>query len=214
MKLLREEIEDFEVITESTKDGNKNHYIHGIFMQAESKNQNGRIYPKHVMESGVNKYIEELVSKNRAVGTLDHEDTPRVSSDRVSHLITDLRMEGNDVIGKAKVLETICGKQLKAMIEGGVNFGVSSRALGSLKEENGAKIVQPDFTISAIDAVLNPSCRAAFVEGILEEAEWVMINGEWVKSHLEESQKRIHKSTKKEIESVALQIWENYVRNL
>jgi hypothetical protein len=214
MKLLTEQVEDFEILAESTKEGKKNYYIRGIFMQAESKNQNGRLYPKHVMESGVNKYIEDYVSKNRGVGTLDHENTPQISSDRISHLVTELKMEGNDVYGKAKILETNCGKQLIAMIDGGVNFGVSSRALGSLKEENGTKIVQPDFTLAAIDAVLNPSCRAAFVEGLLEEAEWVMINGEWIQKHLEHSQKLIKTASSREIESVALKIFENYISTL
>lgn len=214
MKLLTEQVEDFEILAESTKEGKKNYYIRGIFMQAESKNQNGRIYPKSVMESGVNKYIEDFVSRNRAVGTLDHENTPQISSDRISHLITELKMDGNDVYGKAKILETNCGKQLIAMIDGGVNFGVSSRALGSLKEDNGIKIVQPDFTLAAIDAVLNPSCRAAFVEGILEEAEWIMVNGEWVQKHLEHSQTLIKKASKKDIEQVALRIFENYMDSL
>jgi len=217
MKLLREDIEDFEVLTESTKDGSKNYYIQGPFMQADTPNRNGRMYPRSVMESAVGKYIEEMVSKNRAVGTLGHEESPKISEHKISisHLITDLRFEGNDVWGKAKVLETASGKELKALIEGGVSFGCSSRALGSLKEgANGIKVVQDDFTISCVDAVLQPSGMSCWVDGIMEEAEWIMVNGEWVKSNLEKSQEMIRKASKHDIEKVALQIFENYINRL
>ena len=215
MKLLREDIEDFEVLTESTKDGSKNYYIQGPFMQADTPNRNGRMYPRSVMERAVEKYIEEMVSKNRAVGTLGHEDSPKISETKISHLITDLRFEGNDVWGKAKVLETASGKELKALIDGGVSFGCSSRALGSLKEgSNGIKVVQDDFTISCVDAVLQPSGLSCWVDGIMEEAEWVMVNGEWVKSNLERSQEMIRKASKQDIENVALQIFENYINRL
>lgn len=215
MKLLREDIEDFEVLTESTKDGSKNYYIQGPFMQADTPNRNGRMYPRSVMERAVEKYIEEMVSKNRAVGTLGHEESPKISENKISHLITDLRFEGNDVWGKAKVLETASGKELKALIEGGVSFGCSSRALGSLKEgSNGIKVVQDDFTISCVDAVLQPSGMSCWVDGIMEEAEWIMVNGEWVKSNLEKSQEMIRKASKHDIEKVALQIFENYINRL
>jgi Prohead core protein serine protease len=215
MKLLREDIEDFEVLTESTKEGKKNYYIHGPFMQAETVNRNGRMYPMSIMAPAVEKYIEEMVSKNRAVGTLGHEDTPKISENKISHLITDLKFEGNNVWGKAKVLETAAGKELQALIDGGVSFGCSSRALGSLKEgENGVKVVQSDFSISCVDAVLQPSGMSCWVDGIMEEAEWVMRNGEWVKTHLERSQEMIKRASKKDIENVALQIFENYINRL
>jgi hypothetical protein len=156
-----------------------------------------------------------MVSKNRAVGTLGHEESPKISENKISHLITDLRFEGNDVWGKAKVLETASGKELKALIEGGVSFGCSSRALGSLKEgANGIKVVQDDFTISCVDAVLQPSGMSCWVDGIMEEAEWIMVNGEWVKSNLEKSQEMIRKASKHDIEKVALQIFENYINRL
>ena len=166
------------------------------------------------MESAVNKFVEELVSKNRAVGTLGHEDSPRVSENKISHLITDLWFDGNDVYGKAKVLETAAGKELQALIEGRVSFGCSSRALGSLREENGIKVVQNDFTISTVDAVLQPSGIDCWVSGILEEAEWIMVNGEWVQSNLESAKSQIQKASKKEIEAVALNIWESFVNKL
>jgi hypothetical protein len=215
MKLLREDIEDFEVITESTQSGSKNYYIQGPFMQCDTPNRNGRLYPRSVMEKAVNKYIEEMVSKCRSVGTLGHEDSPRISETKISHLITELKFDGNDVWGKAKVLETASGKELKALIDGGVSFGCSSRALGSLKEGmNGVKVVQDDFSISCVDAVLQPSGLSCWVDGIMEEAEWVMVNGEWVKSNLEEAQQKIKKASKKDIEKVALQIFENYINRL
>ncbi len=216
MKLLREDIEDFEILTESTKEGKKNYYIHGIFMQAEKGNRNGRMYPKQVMENAVNKYFSEFVSKNRAVGTLGHEDSPKVSENKISHLITDLRMDGNDVYGKAKVLETVAGKELQALIEGGVSFGCSSRALGSLKEgQNGIKIVQDDFMISTVDAVLQPSGIDCWVDGIMEEADWLYIDGKgWIQQYVEESKTLIKKASKKDIEKVALSIFENYINKL
>lgn len=220
MKLLVEDIEDFEVITESTKDGKKNYYIQGPFMQCETVNRNGRVYPLSIMENAVNKYVEEFVSKNRGLGTLGHENSPRVSEDKVSHLVKELKFDGNDVWGKAKVLETKHGKELAALIEGGVNFGCSSRALGSLKEgvhngRTGVKIVQDDFTISCIDAVLSPSGISCYVEGIYEGAEWVFVENQgWVEQYKEEAQQQIRKASRKDVEKVALQIFENYITRL
>lgn len=215
MKLLIEDIEDFEVITESTKSGSKNYYIQGPFMQWGIKNRNGRVYPKEVMESAVNKYIDELVSKNRAVGTLGHEESPKISEHKISHVVKELKFEGNDVYGKALVLDTNSGKELKALIDGGVSFGCSSRALGSLKEENGIKVVQSDFTISCIDAVLQPSGMSCYVEGILEDVDWMFVNGQgWVQQYREESKKILKNTKSKDIEKVALQIFENYINNL
>jgi hypothetical protein len=214
MKFLREEITDFEVLVESSG-RQKNHYIQGPFMQWGIPNRNGRLYPESVMKSGVGKYLDEYVSKKRAVGTLGHEDTPKISENKVSHIITELEFRGNDVWGKAKVLETTHGKELKALIEGGVSFGCSSRALGSLKEENGVRVVQPDFTISCVDAVLQPSGISCWVDGIMENAEWVFVNGEgWVQEYKEESIKTLKKTKKADIERVALQIFENYINKL
>jgi hypothetical protein len=214
MKFLIENIDEFEILTEDSKDGKKDHWIKGIFMQAEVKNRNGRLYPRSVMEGALHKYVEEMVSKKRAVGELSHPEVPTINPDRVSHLVTELTFQNNDVIGKAKILNTPCGKILKALIEGGVSFGVSSRALGSLKEESGVKIVQPDLSLSAIDAVMNPSAPMAFVDAIMEEEEWVFNNGEWVKSHLEHSQILVRESSSKDLEKVALNIFKNYINSL
>lgn len=215
MKLLREDIEDFEVLTESTASGSKNYYIQGPFMQWGVPNRNGRLYPKDVMESAVQKYVEELVDKNRAVGTLGHEDSPKISENKISHIVKELKFEGNDVWGKAKVLETAAGKELKALIEGGVSFGCSSRALGSLKEENGVKIVQPDFTIACVDAVLQPSGISCWVDGIMEGVDWVFVDGQgWVQQYREEARNTLRKTKSKDIEAVALKIFENYINRL
>lgn len=215
MKLLIEEIQDFEVLTES-KEGKKYHYIQGPFMQAETANRNGRLYPMEVMQKAVNNYISEYVDKNRAVGTLGHEDTPKVSENKVSHLITSLKFDGNDVIGRAKVLETAAGKELAALIEGGVSFGCSSRALGSLKEgANGIKVVQDDFVIATVDAVLQPSGMSCWVDAVMEDADWIFVDGRgWVQQYREEAKKILSKTTSKDIERVALKIFENYMNKL
>lgn len=220
MKLLVENNDDFEYITESTKDGKKNYFVHGPFMQCEMVNRNRRVYPINVMETAVNKYIEERVSKNRGAGELNHPSTPTLNPDRISHLVTELYFDKNNVMGKAKILEdTVCGKQAKALIEGGFNLGISSRALGSLKEgefngERGIKIVQPDLVISCLDLVADPSGPDCYLEGIMEEAEWVLLNGEWVQNNLEEAQKQIRKASRKDVEKVALKIFENFIKSI
>lgn len=216
MKLLREDIEDFQILTEATKSGQQCYYIYGPFMQAETANRNGRMYPMPVMEKAVKKYVEELVEKNRAVGTLGHEESPKISENKISHLITELKFSGNDVLGKAKVLDTASGKELQALISGGVSFGCSSRALGSLKEgENGIKIVQDDFVISCVDAVLSPSGISCYVEGIYEDVDWVFVDGQgWVQQYREQARDIIKKTSQKDIEKVALSIFENYIKRL
>jgi hypothetical protein len=220
MKLLIENIEDFEVITESSKTGKKNYFIQGPFMQAESLNRNGRVYPMQIMQPAVEKYINEMVSKNRAVGQLGHPDTPKLEEGKISHLITELKFDGNNVLGKAKVLDTTCGKELQALIDGGVSFGCSSRALGSLKEgtfgeHSNVKIVQDDFTLSTVDVVLNPSAPNAWVDAVMENADWIYIDGKgWVSEFVETAQKTIRKASKRDIENVALQIFENYINRL
>lgn len=219
MKLLIETSDNFEFITE-VSEKKKNYYIHGPFMQCEMINRNNRVYPKSVMESAVRTYIDEFVSKQRGAGELSHPQTPALNPDRISHLVTELYFDNNNVMGKAKILEdTVCGKQAKALIEGGFNLGISSRSLGSLVEgsyngKNGVKIVQPDLVISCLDLVANPSGPDCYVQGIMEEADWVLLNGEWVKKHLEEAQTTIKKAPKKEIEQVALKIFESFITSL
>ena len=158
MKLITEYTEtDVQCIVEKKEDGSKTHVIEGVFMQAESKNRNGRIYPKAVMESAVKKYVDEQVSKDRAVGELNHPEGPTVNLDKVSHKITELKFEGNDVMGKARILDTPMGNIVKGLLEGGVQLGVSTRGMGSLEQRNGTMYVKDDFMLNTVDIVQDPS---------------------------------------------------------
>lgn len=179
MKLITEfnENNDVECIIEAKEDGEKSYVIEGIFAQADKKNRNGRVYPKMIMESAVGKYVTEQVNKKRAVGELNHPEGPTVNLDKVSHLITDLKMEGKDVIGKAQILDTPMGKIVKGLLSGGVRLGVSTRGMGSLENRNGVNYVKEDFILSTVDIVQDPSAPDAFVNGIMEGVDWVWNNG-------------------------------------
>jgi hypothetical protein len=178
MKLITEYKEsDVHCIVEAKTDGSKNYLIEGIFAQAESKNRNGRVYPRAIMESAVNKYVTEQVITKRAVGELNHPEGPSVNLDKVSHLITDLVWEGNDVMGKAQILDTPMGKIVKGLLDGGVQLGVSTRGMGSLEQRNGVMVVKDDFILNTIDIVQDPSAPNAFVNGIMEGVDWVWNNG-------------------------------------
>ena len=178
MKLIREEVEDVQIITEANENGEKDLFITGPFLQAEVVNRNGRKYPGHIMEREVARYIKEAVSKGRAVGELGHPQGPSINLDRISHKIVELRKEGNNYIGKAKILNTPAGDIARGLIKGGVQLGVSSRGMGSLKPRNGINEVQDDFYLAtAADIVHDPSAPDAFVNGIMEGVEWVWDNG-------------------------------------
>jgi len=178
MKLISEYVEnDLQCIVEKKEDGGKNYVIEGVFAQADQKNRNGRIYPKAIMERAVGKYVTDQVSKKRAVGELNHPEGPTVNLDKVSHLITDLKFEGNDVVGKAQILDTPMGQIVKGLLEGGVQLGVSTRGMGSLEQRNGAMYVKDDFILSTVDIVQDPSAPDAFVNGIMEGVDWVWNNG-------------------------------------
>ena len=178
MKLISEYVEnDIECIVEAKENGEKNYVIEGVFAQADQKNRNGRIYPKPIMEKAVNTYVENQVSKKRAVGELNHPEGPTVNLDKVSHFITDLKLEGNNVIGKAQILDTPMGKIVKGLLEGGVQLGVSTRGMGSLEQRNGVMYVKEDFILSTVDIVQDPSAPDAFVNGIMEGVDWVWNNG-------------------------------------
>ena len=178
MKLISEFKEDnLQCIVEKKENGDKNYVIEGIFIQTESKNRNGRIYPKPIMEAAVDRYVQEQVSKKRAVGELNHPEGPTVNLDKVSHLITDLKFEGNDVVGKAQILDTPMGKIVKGLLDGGVQLGVSTRGMGSLEQKNGAMYVKDDFILNTVDIVQDPSAPDAFVNGIMEGVDWVWNNG-------------------------------------
>ena len=176
MKLITEMYDDFQILTEG-KNG-KDMKIQGVFMQAETKNRNGRVYPFGVLEKEVNRYNKELVEKKRAFGELGHPDGPTVNLDRVSHLIEELVPEGKNIIGKAKILDTPNGKIVKELLNAGAKLGVSSRGMGTLEKKGNTNYVKDDFYLAtAGDIVADPSAPEAFVEGIMEGKEWIWDNG-------------------------------------
>ena len=178
MKLISESIEDIEYITEDDAEGKKNYRIKGVFLQAEIKNRNGRIYPMPVLEKEVSRYNKEYIQKKRAFGELGHPDGPTVNLERVSHMITSLSPDGKNFIGEAKITDTPYGKIVKNLIDEGAKLGVSSRGMGSLEPRRGAQVVKDDFYLAtAADIVADPSAPNAFVEGIMEGREWIWDNG-------------------------------------
>lgn len=215
MKLIKEEVTDVQVLIEEDKStGKKNYFIEGIFMQAERQNKNGRVYPMRVLQNEVNRYNNEYVLKNRAFGELGHPDTTSINLDRVSHMITNLRPEGNNFIGKSKVLDTPMGNIVKGLLDGGACLGVSTRGVGSLKAHNGYQLVQDDFKLAtAADIVADPSAPDAFVSGIMENYDWWLDSntGEWHKRYIEEAKKEIKAASKSDIERVAINLFERYV---
>jgi Prohead core protein serine protease len=219
MKLITELVEEVQYVTEAKENGEKQHYIHGIFLQSERKNRNGRIYPKSVMEKEVNRYISEVMHKNRAYGELGHPEGPQINLDRVSHIITELKWDGDNVIGKAKLTDTPMGNIARGLLASGANLGVSSRALGSLQPDNrtGAMIVQPDLRLAtAADIVADPSAPDAFVEGIMEGVEWIYdsAKGSWHEEKLDNMKRAIHKMSITQLEEQKLAIFENYISSL
>ena len=214
MRLITELTEDIKYLTEE-KDGKKALYIEGPFLVSERVNKNKRMYKEEVMRNEVNRYNEEYITKNRAFGELGHPDTPSINLDRVSHLIVGLRQEGNVWIGKAKILETPMGNIARQIIEGGGQLGVSSRGLGSLKMENGINVVQNDFHLAtAADIVADPSAPGAFVQGIMEGKEWMLVDGKYTEMQYEQDKKQIVEASIKDIERVSLQIFQNFLRKL
>jgi hypothetical protein len=214
MKLITETIQDVKVITEE-KNGVQSLYITGPFLVGEQKNRNGRIYPQSILEKEVKRYNEEYVTKNRAFGELGHPDSPSINLDRVSHLITSLKQEGATFIGKAKILETPMGKIAKSLLEGGATLGVSSRGMGSLKEVNGANMVQDDYYLAtAADIVADPSAPGAFVSGIMEGKEWVWDNGIIKEVDVVEMYDEIRMAKHRQVEEISLRIFENFLSKL
>jgi len=215
MKLITEEILDIQYLVETNKDGTKSQYITGIFMQAEKVNRNGRVYPMNVLAKEADRYNREYVQKNRAFGELGHPENPQINLDRVSHMITSLHPDGTNFIGKAKILDTPNGKIVKSLLDGGASLGVSTRGVGSLKAHNGFQQVQDDYKLAtAADVVADPSAPEAFVRGIMEGREWVFLNGQWTEQSNDYARKLIKESSKHELESVALKIFENYISKL
>ena len=178
MKLISEHVDEIEYITEADDEGKKNYKIRGVFMQAEVKNRNNRMYPQHVLEKEVKRYNKEYVQQKRAFGELGHPDGPTVNLERVSHMITKLYPDGKNFIGEAKIMGTPYGKIVKNLIDEGAKLGVSSRGMGSLEPRRNMQVVKDDFYLAtAADIVADPSAPNAFVEGIMEGKEWVWENG-------------------------------------
>ena len=215
MKLITEYVEqDIEVIQEQKKNGEKNFFIEGVFMQAAKKNRNGRVYEKATLENAVEKYVTEQVKQGRAVGELNHPEGPTVNLDKVSHKINDLHWQGNDVVGKASILKTPMGKIVEGLLEGGVKLGVSSRGMGSLVSKNGAQYVGDDFMLSTVDIVQDPSAPSAFVNGVMEGVEWVWDNGLIRQQDIEIIETEIKSAPRKDLQDVEIRAFKNFLSKL
>ena len=216
MKLIRENIEEVKFLTEATENGKKNLYITGPFLVYDKPNKNNRLYTKNTLSKEVGRYNEEFVKTNRALGELGHPDTPSINLERVSHKIVSLEDNGEAFIGKAMILETPYGQIVKNFIDSGVNLGVSSRGMGSLMQtKEGYNLVQDDFKLAtAADIVADPSAPGAFVNGIMENKEWLFVDGRFVEADIESAKKQIRQASRKDIEQVALTLFENFIRKL
>tara|TARA_B100000519_G_C14242268_1_gene437904 strand:+ start:1518 stop:2177 length:660 start_codon:yes stop_codon:yes gene_type:complete len=212
MKLITEyTTSDVQCIVEKKENGEKKYVIEGVFAQADKKNRNGRVYPKPILENAVNKYVKEQVKTHRAVGELNHPEGPTVNLDKVSHLITDLKFEGTNVVGKAQVLPTPMGKIVEGLLEGGVQLGVSTRGMGSLVQKNGAMEVGKDFILSTVDIVQDPSAPEAFVNGVMEGVDWVWNNGILSPQVIEEMETEIRTAPKKYSSTVQIREFKNFL---
>ena len=214
MKLITETTEDIKYLKEE-KDGKTNLFIEGVFLQSDLKNRNGRVYPREIIQREVNRYVKESIDKKRAMGELGHPDGPTINLDRVSHMITSLREDGSNYIGKAKILDTPMGNIVKNLIDEGASLGVSSRGLGTLKEKNGINEVQDDFVLStAADIVADPSAPDAFVRGIMEHKEWVMVEGAWMEQEIDAAVRRIKRAGSRELEEEKMAVFSSFMNKL
>lgn len=220
MKLIAELNEQASAQIQESEEGNRDYFIEGVFLQAEKKNKNKRVYPKDILEKEINRYVAENINHNRGMGELGHPDGPEINLDRVSHKIVELNQKGNDFHGKAKVMDTPNGQIVKNLIDEDVTFGVSSRGLGSLKEKNGANYVQEDYYLATpADIVANPSAPDAFVDGIMEGAEWIYENGKLRKiddpeQWMEETKKQVVRVPKAQLEEWKLKKWREFINSL
>jgi hypothetical protein len=214
MKLITEQIEDVQILTEE-RDGKKLLYIEGVFLQSELKNRNGRVYPFEVLNREVERYTEEYVKPKRALGELGHPDGPTINLDRVSHRIVDLRSEGHNFIGKAQILDTPMGNIAKSLLGEGVQLGVSSRGMGSIDKREDISIVRDDFFLTtAADIVADPSAPDAFVNGIMEGKEWIWDNGILKEAKVDKYRRYIDEATRQNLEQRTLKVFEDFLSNL
>jgi hypothetical protein len=216
MKLIRENIESVKYLTEASESGKKNLYIEGTFLVGDAINKNNRMYEMRTLRNEVARYTKELIETNRALGELGHPDTPSINLERVCHKIVSLKEDGNTFYGKALILDTPYGQIVKNFIENGVNLGVSSRALGSVAmTKEGYNLVQDDLRLAtAADIVADPSAPGAFVNGIMENKEWMFVEGRFVEADFDNAKRQIQRASSKQIEAVALGLFENYLRKL
>jgi hypothetical protein len=214
MKLIRETVEDVKYLIEASENGKKNLYIEGTFLVGNKVNRNNRMYKMDTLRREVNRYNEEYIKTNRALGELGHPDTPSLNLERVSHKIVSLKEDGDIFYGKALILDTPYGQIVKNFIENDVSIGVSSRALGSVAmTKEGYNLVQDDLRLAtAADIVADPSAPGAFVQGIMENKEWMMVDGKFVEADFDHAKKHIQAASSKQIEEVALKLFENYLR--
>jgi len=215
MKLITEHIDqDLDIICEAKKNGEKDYFIEGVFMQSDQKNRNGRIYEKKTLEKAVEKYVTEQVKTGRAVGELNHPEGPTVNLDKVSHKINSLHWQGNDVVGKASILKTPMGKIVEGLLEGGVKLGVSSRGMGSLVAKNGVQYVGDDFMLATVDIVQDPSAPSAFVNGVMEGVEWVWDNGIIKPQDIELIETEIKSTSSQNLPEVEIRAFKNFLSKL
>ena len=214
MKLITETIENIEVLTEE-RNGKKDYKIKGIFMQADIKNRNGRIYPVGTLAKEVKRYNEQFINKKRAFGELGHPDGPTVNLERVSHMITSLKSEGKNFVGEAKIMDTPYGKIVKNLIDEGAQLGVSSRGMGSLQSGSQGNVVGKDFYLAtAADIVADPSAPDAFVEGIMEGKEWVWDNGVLKSMEVERYKEEIEKTRRAELAEKKASIFKHFLTKI
>jgi len=213
MKLITETIEEVAYLTENTN-GEKQHFIEGVFMQAEQKNKNGRVYPKPILVKEAQRYVTEYVNKNRALGELNHPTGPSVNLDRVSHKVTWLYENNNDFYGKAKILDTPCGQIVKNLMNEGVKLGVSTRGMGSLEKRGGVNVVKEDFMLAAIDIVADPSAPNAFVNGIMEGREWIWDNGILKEQQIAEYHNSLKKTPSRKLQAESIKLFADFLRKI
>ena len=215
MKLITEYTEsNVQCLVEKDEKGKKKYIIEGVFAQAETKNRNGRIYPKPVMEQAVAKYVDTQVSKDRAVGELNHPEGPTVNLDKVSHKINELKIEGNNVMGRASILDTPNGQIVKGLLDGGVQLGVSTRGMGSLQNQGGAMVVGDDFVLNTVDIVQDPSAPTAFVNGVMEGVDWIWNNGILERQDIEKIETEIKRTPAKHLAEAEIKAFKNFLSKL
>ena len=215
MKLIKEHTEQVNLIVEEKLGKGKEYFIEGVFLQSNLKNRNGRVYPKDIMANEVKRYNEEYIAKNRAFGELGHPDSPTINLDRVCMMIKSLKEDGDNWVGKAKIMDTPYGKIVKNLIDEGAQLGVSSRGMGTLTQKNGVNYVGKDFMLAtAADIVADPSAPNAFVEGVMESKEWVIVDGKFVEKDLREAQALIRKTSSRNLEEAKLKVFQSFLEKI